>query len=324
MPATLDIVCAVYNDEGCIERTVDAIAQAVDPLGLDWRMLLVNDGSRDQSWPVLCRLAERRDNLTVLDLSRNFGQQIAVSAGLDFAEADYVVVVDSDLQDPPSAIPELLRKLREEDLDVVYACRRVRHDPPLKRLTSWVFWRVIHLLAGPAITPNQMMLRGMSRRYVRAFRSLREQHRIVAGLSAWLGFRQGRIEVEAGAGIRGRSNYDLKRLVSLALDATTSLSVVPLRFATALGFLVTTAAVLFGAYTLVKMWVLGGLLPGFTTLVLLISGFAGIQLTILGILGEYLGRVLREAQNRPLYLVRELRGATPSVVASSLPLPPVR
>jgi dolichol-phosphate mannosyltransferase len=322
LPETLDIVCAVYNDESCIRHTVDAIAEAVEPLDVSWRIVLVNDGSHDGSWGVLCALAEERGNITVLDLSRNFGQHIAVSAGLDFANGDYVVVIDSDLQEPPAIIPQLLQRLREEELDIVYACRRDRHDPALKRLTSWLFWGAIRVLAGPEITPHQMMLRGMRRRYVRAFRSLREQQRFVGGLSAWLGFRQGIIEVEGAEGLRGRSNYNLRRLVQLAVDATTSLSVIPLRFATALGFAVTGAAGLYGLYTLIKMYYLGGLLAGFPTLVLLISGFAGIQLTILGILGEYLGRVLRESQLRPLYFVRDLRGHGSDSLGDSLPLPP--
>jgi glycosyltransferase involved in cell wall biosynthesis len=271
---------------------------------------------------VLQELTRTHDNVTALDLSRNFGQHVAVSAGLDFADADYVVLIDSDLQEPPRAIPKILRRLREEDLDIVYACRRSRSDPLLKKASSWLFWRLIRLLAGPQVSAHQMMLRGMRQRFVQAFRSLREQQRFIAGLTAWLGFRQAIIEVDGGQGVRGHSNYSLRRLLTLSLDATTSLSVVPLRFATGLGFAVTAAAGVYGLLILVRKIFFIDYAAGFPTLVLLVTGFSGIQLTILGILGEYLGRVLRQSQNRPLYFVRDIQGRDAGRLARTLPLPP--
>lgn len=322
MTETLDVVCAIYNDAGGIPRTLEALDEVLTPLDMAWRVIFVNDGSHDASWKVLRELADTHDNVTALDLSRNFGQHVAVSAGLDFADADYVILIDSDLQEPPRVIPEILLRLRDEDLDIVYACRRSRSDPLLKKVTSWLFWRLIRMLAGPQVNAHQMMLRGMRRRFVQAFRSLREQQRFIAGLTAWLGFRQAVIEVDGGKGVRGRSNYSLRRLFTLALDATTSLSVVPLRFATGLGFAVTAAAIVYGVVILMRKIFFVDYAAGFATLVLLITGFAGIQLTILGILGEYLGRVLRQSQNRPLYFVRDIQGAGAGRLQTTLPLPP--
>lgn len=309
MADRLDIVCPVYNDEQTLPQVVDAVAAALDPGGYQWRLILVCDGSPDDSWRVMCELAQQRGNILAVELSRNFGQHIAISAGLDHADAEYVAVMDSDLQDPPEAIAQMLEKLRAEDLDIVYACRLSRKDPPMKRLTSWLFWKLIRVLAGPQIVPNQLMLRVMNRRYVRAFKTLRERHRFIGGLSAWLGFRQGCIELEGGESVRGRSNYNLRRLLRVAMDATTSMSVVPLRFATGLGFTVTLIALAYAAYVFARKLLFDDLMTGFAATATLISFFAGVQLLMLGIVGEYLGRVLEEVQRRPLYLVREAVGA---------------
>jgi polyisoprenyl-phosphate glycosyltransferase len=319
---SLDVVCTIYNDEKTIGLLVDKIAEAVEPMGLPWRLILVCDGSPDGSWRELEKIAGERANVTAVELARNYGQHVAVSAGLDFSTADYVVVMDSDLQDPPSAIPALVDLLDREEYDVVYAIRTLRRDPSMKRLTSWLFWKFIRYLAGKEILADQLMMRGMSRRYVRAFQSLREHHRFIAGLSAWLGFKQGAIRIEGGARLEGRSNYNLRRLFRLAMDATTSLSVVPLRLASGLGLATTAFAFLYGGYTLLRYLFFGGLLAGFPTMVVLITGLSGIQLLILGILGEYLGRVLRESQRRPLYFVRQVRGAGAAAAAATLPLPP--
>jgi glycosyltransferase involved in cell wall biosynthesis len=320
---SLDIVCTVYNDEKTLREVVGHIAAAIDPLGLDWRLILVCDGSPDKSWEVMRGIAEERSNVLALELSRNFGQHIAVTAGLDHADADYVVAMDSDLQDPPTAIGAMLEKLKTEDLDIVIARRLSRQDPLAKRFTSWVFWRMIRALAGTAIVDNQLMLRVMTRRYVAAFRSLREHHRLIAGLMAWLGFRGGVMEMPGGKRLAGRSNYNVRRLFRLAMDATTSLSLVPLRFATGLGLAVMASSMLYGLYVLVRTLLGHEFLAGFPTLVVLITFLSGAQLLILGIIGEYLGRTLREGQGRPLYFVRTALGAGAEKHVERLPLPPL-
>jgi glycosyltransferase involved in cell wall biosynthesis len=321
---SIDIVCTIYNDEETLNLLVDAIAEHVEPIGLPWRLILVCDGSPDDSWVEMEKAAAERDNLLIIELSRNFGQHIAVAAGLDQAAADYVIVMDSDLQDPPAAIPEIIEKLQNEDLDIVFVERLRRHDTAFKKFTSWLFWKFIRLVSGKNIRANTMMLRGMSRRAVEALKSMREHHRFLGGLSAWIGFSQGSIEYEAGQRLRGASNYNLPRLARFALDATTSSSMGPLRLASVLGFLATGFAFFYGALIVVKHVFFEVQLPGFSTLVVLITGLSGLQLLILGIMGEYLGRSLRESQRRPLYFIRQAKGAVDQDAIKKMPLPPAR
>lgn len=318
-PADVDIVVTVYRDESSVRTLFNAIEAAVAPLGVRWRVIFVCDGSPDRSWDVVAGLAAERSNITAVELSRNFGQHIAVSAGLDFATAEMVVVMDSDLQDPPSAIPRMLSLLRDGN-DVVLARRATRSGRLPRRIAAAVFWAILRSFVGPRLVTQQLMLRAMRQSYVRAFRSLREQHRFIAGLGAWLGFRQAVIEVEAPAGIRDGSTYRLRVLLTLALDATTAMTIVPLRAASILGCLVTIGSIAYGLGILLLVITGRELQPGFPTLAILVSVLAGVELLILGIIGEYVGRGLRESQRRPLYLVRQITGVGSD--AATLPLPP--
>ncbi len=318
----IDVVCTIYNDEQIIPRLTEEIARYIEPLGLPYRVIYVCDGSPDKSWQVLEQVIDTYPNVCAIELSRNFGQHIAISAGLDFSDAEYVIVMDSDLEDPPSAIPEIISKLQDENYDIVYTRHISRKDKLAKRTSSEIFWRVFRFLIGPEIVVDQLMLRGMSRRYVKAFTSIREHSRFVGGLSAWLGFKQGVIDVESGVRTHGKSNYNLRRLIGLSLDAATSLSLAPLRFATVLGFIVTASSMFYAAYIVGRVFFGPPLQAGFATLTLMISFFSGVTILILGILGEYIGRTLREAQLRPLYFVRQVKGAGIDKERQHLPLPP--
>ena len=321
MTQSLDIVVSVYNDESTIEAFFEAVTEEIDRLPLNTRLVFVCDGSPDKSWEQLERLVALRDDVVAIELSRNFGQHIAVSAGLDFATADYVIVMDSDLQDPPAVIPAIIEQL-QEGVDIVYTRRASQTRSATRPTTSRLFWKAIRILGGRQIVGDQLMLRGMRQSYVRAFRSLKERHRLIAGLSAWLGFRSVVLDVEPGLGLRSDSNYTWKRLAGLAIDATTSLSIVPLRLATGLGLIVTAASFLYGAFVLVSAMAGARLQSGFPTLAILVSALGGIQLMILGILGEYVGRTLQESQRRPLYLARQVIGPADAPTTYNLPLPP--
>lgn len=305
----LCIVVPAFNEAQALPALQARIAAVLDALDLDGRVLYVDDGSRDGTWQVMAELAAADPRVSVLRLSRNFGKELALTAGLDHADADAVVVLDADGQDPPELIPEFVARWRE-GFDVVYGTRLAREGESwLKKLTAAAFYRVMARLSSTPVPRDTGDFRLMSRRALDALGKLRERHRFMKGLFAWVGFRQCAIPYHRQARLAGRSKFNYWRLWNFALEGITSFSTVPLRIATYVGLATALLAFGYGLWIVLKTLLWGEPVAGYPSLMAVILFLGGVQLVALGIIGEYLGRLYDEAKQRPLYLVDEWRPA---------------
>jgi glycosyltransferase involved in cell wall biosynthesis len=271
-------------------------------------VLYVDDGSRDDTWAVLQDLAATDPSVQLVRLARNFGKEIALTAGLDAADADAVVILDADGQDPPELIPAFVERWRQ-GYDVVYGTRTRRDGESwIKRATAAAFYRVINRLSATPIPPDTGDFRLLSRRVVEALGQLRERQRFMKGLFAWVGFRQVALPYERAPRLAGASKFSYWRLWNLALEGITGFSTVPLRVATYVGFASAAAAFVYALWVVFKTLSWGEPVQGWPTMMAVILFLGGVQLMALGILGEYLGRLYLEAKQRPLYLVSDKRG----------------
>jgi len=329
--ARLSLVIPVYNEETCLRALLDRLYALKNPAGDDYEYVFIDDGSRDRSLEILVDEAHRNPAVKVLALSRNFGHQVAITAGLDYASGDAVVIMDADLQDPPELIHEMVSKWRE-GYDVVYAQRSVRHGEGFfKKATASIFYRLLGYIAGLSIPRNTGDFRLISRRAVESMRGLRERHRFMRGLSVWIGFSQTCVQYERAARVAGETKYGLSKMVRLAIDAIISFSWVPLRLALFVGFLAIGVCGIYLALNLYLWAFTDRVLPGWMGLMALITFLGSLQLLTLGIMGEYVGRILDEVKARPLYFLREqinvTRPGEPTTVergnrAEQAPAPP--
>lgn len=304
MAVELSVVVPVFNEEENIPELYRRLVAALEACVHSFEVLFVDDGSRDNSWALVRRLAEADGRVRGLRFSRNFGHQMAFAAGLDHARGAAVVIMDADLQDPPEVVPELVDRWRQGH-EVVYAVRRARHgESAFKLVTAKFFYRLLKRITPVDIPLDTGDFRLMDRRAVEAFRRLGERHRFTRGLVAWLGFRQTGVLYDRAARHAGDTKYPLRKMVRFAVDAITSFSHVPLQLATWMGFGVSLLAF---AYILVvvALKVIGISWPGYTSLMAAILFLGGVQLVMIGLLGEYLGRVYDEVKRRPLYLLQE-------------------
>lgn len=304
MTETLAVVVPVFNEAAVLETFHQRLSEVLGGCGLNWQVLYVDDGSDAACLELLQQLRERDRRVAVLELSRNFGRDIAVSAGLDHADADAVVVMDADLQDPPELIPQFIEQWRK-GYDVVYGQRSHRHgDSALKRCTAGAFYRVMGLLSDVDIPPDVGDFRLLSRRAVAALNALPERHRYMKGLYAWIGFAQKGVPYERAARAGGSSKWTYWRLWNFALDGITSFSAAPLKMATGLGLLTSSASFLYGAFMLVRTLLYGNPVPGYPSLIIVVLFLGGVQLICLGIIGEYLARTYQESKGRALYVLK--------------------
>ena len=268
-----------------------------------WEVVFVDDGSRDGSFAHLKQMAAREPRFKVISFARNFGHQIAITAGLDRAEGDAVVIMDADLQDPPEVVPAMIEKWRE-GFDVVYAVRQSRKGETFfKRATAAAFYRFFSAILGGFKMPlDAGDFRLMSRPAVLALRALRERHRFVRGMVAWIGFRQTAVHYHREARFAGETKYPLAKMIRFALDGVTSFSVFPLRMATWLGLLAGLVAIGTAVWAVYVKLVAQGVVPGWTTIMMLVGFSSCIQLLMIGVLGEYVGRIYEEVKRRPLYI----------------------
>lgn len=318
----LSLVIPIFNEEETIpelDRRLRLLL-AMPSVGEDWEVVFVDDGSRDRSRELLLGIAERESRYRVLGFSRNFGHQMAITAGVDRASGRAVVVMDADLQDPPEVVAEMLERFRA-GYDVVYAVRKKRHGETLfKRFTAAFFYRFMRTMTGVDIPVDSGDFRLMSRAVVQVLSALRERHRFVRGLVAWVGFKQTAVYYDRDARFAGETKYPLKRMIRFALDAITSFSVVPLRMATWLGIVAGLIAVGTGIWSLVARFVSGTVLPGWTTIMMAVAFGSSAQLLMTGVLGEYVGRIYEEIKRRPLYIVeREVNFPDASARPATLP-----
>jgi dolichol-phosphate mannosyltransferase len=311
----LSIIVPIYNEQEVLpelqRRLGGLLAELVEIAGR-WEVILVDDGSSDQSPAMLDELAREEPRYRVVRFARNFGHQAAITAGLDFAEGDAVVVMDADLQDPPEVVQSMLAKWRE-GYDVVYGVRRKRLGETIfKRATAAVFYRLMNAALGVQIPKDVGDFRLMSRPVVLTLRSLREKHRFMRGLVAWVGFRQTSVTYDRPQRFAGTTKYPLRKMLRFALDGVTSFSTSPLRIAIWLGALAGLAAMALGGWALYIRLFTDRTVQGWTTIMVLVALGAAAQLLVLGILGEYIGRIYEEIKQRPLYIVdSESRGAPP-------------
>ncbi len=290
-----------------LPRFHPALAGVLSDQPYDFEIVYINDGSSDNTLTIIKQLAESDNRITLIDLSRNFGKEIALTAGLDQADADAVIVIDSDLQDPPELIPQLLAKWRE-GFDVVYARRLQREGEPwLKKFSAYAFYRIIGKLASIDIPTDVGDYRLLSRRALQALHSVREQHRYMKGLFAWIGFPQASVGYRRDPRFAGHSKWNYWRLWEFALEGITSFTTRPLKLATYIGMLTATAAFIFGSYIILDKLLHDNPVPGYPSLMVVVLFLGGVQLITLGIIGEYLARIFGETKQRPLYLIKEIR-----------------
>jgi glycosyltransferase involved in cell wall biosynthesis len=304
VPETLTVVVPVYNETAVLGAFHQRLAAVLDDCDLQCQVLYVDDGSEADCLVMLQQLREQDARVAVLELSRNFGRDIAVSAGLDHADADAVVVLDADLQDPPELIPQFIAQWRR-GYDVVYGQRVERRgESVLKRATAGAFYRLLTYLSDVEIPRNVGDFRLLSRRAVTALKTLEEHHRYMKGLYAWIGFPQTAVEYVRAPRAAGKTKWTYWRLWNHALDGITSFSAVPLKAATYLGLLTSTLAFLYGAYMLVRTLFYGNPVPGYPSLIIVVLFLGGVQLICLGIIGEYLARTYQESKRRALYFLK--------------------
>jgi glycosyltransferase involved in cell wall biosynthesis len=306
------VVAPAYNEERNLPLLRTRLAQVMDGLGEPWELILVNDGSRDATLEVMIGLRAQDPRVAIVNLSRNFGKEIATTAGLDHTRGDAVIVVDSDLQDPPEVIPELVAAWRR-GFDTVYAQRRERHGETwLKRATAAAFYRLLGHATSVPIPRDTGDFRLMSRRVVDALGEIRERHRFMKGLFAWVGFPSCAVAYDRQPRHAGQTAWGYWRLWNLAVEGITSFTTVPLRVAMYLGLLVGLASSIFLLQLLVRTLVFGNEVPGYPSLMAVVLFLGAAQLMTLGVIGEYLGRVFNEVKQRPLYLVELYLPSNPS------------
>jgi dolichol-phosphate mannosyltransferase len=312
--ALLSVVAPVYNEEGTLEEFYTRTCQALE--SLPFELVLVDDGSTDTSSAILSRLAADDPRVRVVCLSRNFGHQTALTAGLDHARGSAVVMLDADLQDPPELIPRMLDEWKA-GCDVVYAVRRQREgESRFKLLTARWFYKLFGKLAQVELEANAGDYRLLDRRPLDALRAMRERNRFLRGMTVWVGYRQASVAYDRDPRYAGETKYTIPRMLRFSLDAIFSFSHRPLQLATLLGFVFSTLAFLaIPAVIILKL--LGSYLPGFSTVTILVLLLGGIQLIAIGIIGEYVSRIYDEVKGRPLYLVR----ARLNISEESLPDP---
>lgn len=304
MKKTVSYIFPIYNESGNIDvlyKTMDGLL-AKKP-AYAYELIFINDGSRDDSLEKLVALQKKDNRIAVINFSRNFGHQLAVTAGLDYASGDAIIIMDSDMQDPPKVSFELIKKW-EEGFDVVYAQRRTRKDGFFKKLTASLFYRVLQKLADIDIPRNTGDFRLMDRKVVNELNKFRERSRFLRGLVSYVGFKQTAVLFDRDKRHAGKTGYPLKKMLKFATDGILSFSSTPLKFISQFGLFISSLSFLGIIYALLSKFLHPATtVPGWTFIVIAILFMGGIQLMMLGVLGSYIGRIYSESQNRPLYII---------------------
>lgn len=299
------VIAPIFNESGNIPDLYQRVKETLNQTGEPWELILVDDGSTDGSSDLIRQLAEEDKNVRPVIFARNFGHQIAVTAGLDYSRGDAVVIIDSDLQDPPEVILDLIAKWKE-GYEVVYAIREEREGESwFKLFTASLFYRLIHRITDVDIPLDTGDFRLMDRKVVNVVNNMREKHRFLRGMSVWVGFKQTGVKYRRAARHAGETKYPLKKMIRFASDAITSFSYVPLQVSTYLGFIAAGISVIAIPIVIILRLIGSHAFTGQATTLIAVLFFGGVQLISLGILGEYIGRLYDEAKGRPLYIVRE-------------------
>jgi polyisoprenyl-phosphate glycosyltransferase len=306
----LSVVVPVFNEEAVITEFNRRMTETLREVPFDWELIYVNDGSRDHTAELIRGLLRASANTALLDLSRNFGKEAAMTAGIDHATGDALLIIDADLQDPPELIPEMTRLLESADYDVIYAQRASRSGETfLKKTSAHLFYRIIGRLTGIDIPRDTGDFRLLNSRAIEALRRLREHHRFMKGLFAWIGFRQVALLYDRDPRFAGKSKFNYWRLWNFSLEGITSFTTAPLKVASYVGLATSVGAAIYGISIVISTLIFGNSVAGYPSLLVIVLFLGGLQLLTLGIIGEYLGRIFNESKQRPLYFVREhLRG----------------
>ncbi len=304
----MSVVIPVFNEANGLPELYNRVTRVLGNLNLRYEIILVDDGSTDASREIIKTFHERDPQICGLFLSRNFGHQTAISAGLHYAQGQIIVIMDADLQDPPEILPQFFSKI-QEGYDVVYGIRRKRKENIWKRFTYYLFYRMLNHLSDSPMPLDSGDFCAMTRRIVDHLKAMPERHRFLRGLRAWSGYRQTGIEYERDSRYAGSSKYTLSKLFNLALDGLISFSAIPVRLIIQFGFFTAFTSFFIGlTYLVLKIFDIGTWPSGFATLFLLIAFLGGIQLITIGMIGEYVGRIHLEVKQRPLFLISEYIG----------------
>jgi polyisoprenyl-phosphate glycosyltransferase len=308
----LSIVVPCFNEQECLAALHGRLtASAHEAVGEDYEIVLVNDGSRDSSWERMLEMAEADRRLVAINLSRNHGHQLALTAGLDLCRGATVMIIDADLQDPPELLPEMMRVMREEGADVVYGVRRSRSgETAFKRATAHGFYRLLSRATEVDIPVDTGDFRLMSRRALDALLSMPEQARFIRGMVAWIGFKQVAFAYDRQERFAGATKYPLRKMLRFALDALTGFSSAPLKLASHAGLALSIGSVVLILY-IAFAWATGQSIQGWTSLMLVVVVLGAVQMFVLALMGEYIGRLYIESKRRPLYVVEEVAGGGP-------------
>ena len=306
MKPVLTVIAPIYNEEDCLHELHRRITEVMNDFGESWELVLVNDGSRDKSDEIIHELAEADpEHVKPVIFARNFGHQLAVTAGMDYALGDAVVVIDADLQDPPELILEMVKKWRE-GYEVVFAVRAEREGESwFKLATAKAFYRIVYKITDVDIPLDTGDFRLLDRKVVDAMNSMRERHRFLRGMSSWVGFKQVGVEYKRAARFAGETKYPLKKMMKFAVDAITSFSYFPLQVATYLGFILGLLSFVAIIVVIILRLSASQALLGQATTLIAVLFLGSIQLITIGILGEYIGRLYDQVKGRPLYVVSE-------------------
>jgi dolichol-phosphate mannosyltransferase len=302
---TFTIIAPIFNELESIPELYSRVRDVMDQTGEPWELILVDDGSTDGSTEVIRKLADNDPRVRPVIFARNFGHQIAVTAGIDYSRGDAVVIIDADLQDPPEVILNLIEKWRE-GYEVVYAVREEREGESwFKKTTASLFYRLIFKITDVDIPLDTGDFRLIDKKVVAVMKQMREKHRFLRGMSAWVGFKQIGVKYKRKPRYAGETKYPLNKMIKLALNAITSFSYFPLQVATYIGFIAAGLSVLTIPIVVVLRLTTGTALLGQATTLIIVLFLGGVQLISLGIIGEYIGRIYDEAKGRPLYIVAE-------------------
>ena len=302
----ITILIPCYNEEASLPLLYDALQKLMEECpGYDWELLFINDGSRDNTLQTIRQLRSSDRRVCYIDLSRNFGKEAAMLSGFDYATGDCVVIIDADLQDPPSLIPEMIA-LWEQGYDDVYAKRKDRgQESWLRKHLSLLFYRLLQHTTRIEILPNVGDFRLLDRRCIDVLRQLRETERYTKGMFCWIGFNKKEIVFDREDRVAGSSSWKLSSLFNLAVEGITSFTTAPLRISAVLGFAISFVALSYMLFIVIKTIVYGDPVQGFPTLIITVLFLGGIQLISIGIIGEYIGRIFNETKNRPVYIIKE-------------------
>lgn len=301
----ISVIIPIYNEETNIQVLYERLKKVLNGIELEHELLFVNDGSQDQSIQVIKQLSEQDINVRYIDFSRNFGHQIAVTAGIDAVHSEYVVIIDADLQDPPELIPEMYEKMKE-GFEVVYARRRSRKGEHfLKKVTAKLFYRILTSITHISIPLDTGDFRIMHKKVVDVLKTMPEQDKFLRGQISWIGFNQTFVEYDRDERLSGTTGYTYSKMIKFALDGITSFSNFPLKVASYLGFVVSFFSFLLILYALYSRLVSKHFVPGWASIMICVLFLGGVQLISIGIIGEYISRMGNNIRKRPLYIVKD-------------------